>query len=290
MVMKKQIMYQVDAFASQLFQGNPAAVCPLTNWLSDADMQAIAAENNLSETAFILPKTDGYHIRWFTPNSEVALCGHATLASAFIIFECLGYSKDTIIFYSQSGELRVKKMGQFLQMDFPALLYTKTIPSSELLNAINIKPKEVYESTFDLMLIFDHEEEVKAAQLDLNAIANIQTRGVILSAPGKHTDCYSRCFYPGCDVPEDPVTGSAHCVIVPYWSERLSKKKIHARQGLKRQGELFCEVNLDRVLLSGSCQLYLEGHIFIPDSNDENHSPVDLISMKNSKFSKEVSE
>lgn len=270
--MKKQIIYQVDAFASKLFYGNPAAVCPLTDWLSDAEMQSIAAENNLSETAFILPVTDDYQIRWFTPNSEVALCGHATLASAFIIFEYLSYPKDTIIFHSQSGELRVKKMGQLLQMDFPALPYTKVIPKPELLNAINMKPKEVYQSTFDMMLIFDREEEVKIAQLDLNAIANIQARGVILSAPGSNSDIYSRCFYPGCDVPEDPVTGSAHCVIVPYWSERLGKKKIHACQGLKRHGELFCEVNLDRVLLSGTCQLYLEGHIFIPDVNGEGHS------------------
>lgn len=230
-------------------------------------MQAIAAENNLSETAFILQDSDDYQIRWFTPNTEVALCGHATLASAFVIFELLNYQKDEIIFHSQSGELRVRKKGDLLQMDFPALPYRKTIPTPALLAALDVKPKEVYESTFDMMLIFDDEAEVKAAQLDLNAIANIQKRGIILSAPGSSSDIYSRCFYPGCDVPEDPVTGSAHCVLAPYWSERLGKKKIHAYQGLRRQGELFCEVHLDRVLLSGLCQLYLEGHIFIPDSN-----------------------
>lgn len=264
--MKKQLIYQVDAFASKLFFGNPAAVCPLTHWLSDIQMQLIAAENNLSETAFIVQESDGYRIRWFTPNTEVALCGHATLASAFIVFEFLNYKKDTIIFQSQSGELRVKKMDNLLQMDFPKLPYTKITPVSTLLDAINVKPQEIYESTFDMMLIFADEEEVKAAQPDLKTIAKIQKRGIILSAPGHNSDCYSRCFYPGCNVPEDPVTGSAHCVIVPYWSERLGKKKIHARQGLQRQGELLGEVNLNRVLLSGSCQLYLEGNIFLPDS------------------------
>lgn len=264
--MIKQPIYQVDAFASKLFSGNPAAVCPLTHWLNDAQMQFIATENNLSETAFILLENDTYYIRWFTPNTEVALCGHATLASAFIIFEFLNYQKDTIIFHSQSGELRVRKVEPFLQLDFPILPYTEVTPPAELLQAMNVKPREVYESTFDRMLIFREEDEVKAARLDLNAIANIQKQGVILSAPGSDSDIYSRCFYPGCDVPEDPVTGSAHCVIVPYWSERLSKKQLHARQGLGRQGELFCEIKGNRVLLSGLCQLYLEGHIFVPNT------------------------
>lgn len=264
--MKKQPIYQIDAFTSVLFGGNPAAVCPLNEWLSDAQMQAIAAENNLSETAFILSEGEYYHIRWFTPNTEVALCGHATLASAYVIFENLGHKKSPIIFKSKSGELRVHKNGNLLTLDFPALPYKKIEASAQLLNAIDIKPQEIYESTFDLLLIYAHEDEVRKIKLDLNEVARFNNRGMILSAPAKDVDIYSRCFYPGCDVPEDPVTGSAHCVITPYWSQRLGKKKLRARQGLKRQGELLCEINHDRVLLSGSCQLYLQGDIFLTDS------------------------
>lgn len=265
--MKKQPIYQIDAFTSELFGGNPAAVCPLTHWLSDVQMQAIAAENNLSETAFIVKEENHYQIRWFTPNTEVALCGHATLASAFVIFEFLNHSNDTIIFQSKSGELRVKKNDRMLQLDFPALPYAKITPVQALLDAVSIQPKEVYESSFDLLLIFQHERDVQQIELDLTAIRKLPYRGIILSAPSNSNtiDVYSRCFYPACDVSEDPVTGSAHCVIVPFWSERLSKKKINARQGLKRQGELFCEFNQDRVFLSGSCQLYLQGDIFLPN-------------------------
>jgi PhzF family phenazine biosynthesis protein len=262
--MKKQPIYQIDAFSSELFSGNPAAVCPLSHWLSDDQMQSIAAENNLSETAFILPEDEHYQIRWFTPNTEVALCGHATLASAFVVFEFLGHKKEQIVFKSKSGELRVKKNASLLQMDFPALTYTKITPLPSLLKALKVRPVEVYESTFDLLIILENELDVKEARPDLYAISELNNRGVILSAPASQADVYSRCFYPGCDVPEDPVTGSAHCVIAPYWSSRLGKNKIHAIQGLKRKGELLCEVARDRVLLSGSCQLYLQGHIFLP--------------------------
>lgn len=262
--MKNQVMYQVDAFTSQLFGGNPAAVCPLKEWLSDDLMQAIAGENNLSETAFIVEEGERYRIRWFTPNSEVALCGHATLASAYVVFEMLEQHGEKVVFDSLSGELLVARRGEQLQMDFPALPYTQIEPLPALLAAMNITPQAVYESTFDLLLIFDDETEVERAKLDLNAISLLQSRGVILSAPSSKVDVYSRCFYPGCDVPEDPVTGSAHCVIAPYWSERLGKNTIHALQGLKRQGQLTCEVTGQRVLLSGSCQLYLQGNIFLP--------------------------
>ena len=262
--MKRQNLYQVDAFTSELFGGNPAAICPLTDWLSDELMQSIAAENNLSETAYFVKNGDRYHIRWFTPNAEVALCGHATLASAFVISEFLRDKKDTIIFDSKSGELRVNKKDQLFQLDFPALPYNKITPPADLLKSIQPHPQEVYQSTFDLLLIYDHEEAIQNAEVDLYAISQRQERGIILSSPSSTHDIYSRCFYPGCDVPEDPVTGSAHCVITPYWSQRLGKKIIHALQGGKRQGELLCEVNQDRVLLSGACQLYLEGHIFLP--------------------------
>lgn len=263
--MKKQPIYQVDAFTSTLFNGNPAGVCPLESWLDNDVMQAIAQENNLSETAFIVLQDNQYQIRWFTPKKEVALCGHATLASAFVLFELLDYPHDEVIFNSQSGLLRVKKDGNFLQMDFPALPYHEITPGDELLKAVNVVPHAVFNSTFDLLMIFNHEQEVQQAKLDLNAIAKLPYRGVILSAPAKLADIYSRCFYPGCDVPEDPVTGSAHCVLAPYWSDRLGKKKIHARQGGNRQGELWCEIKADCVLLSGRCQLYLEGRISIPE-------------------------
>ncbi|KTD57660.1 PhzF family phenazine biosynthesis protein [Legionella shakespearei] len=262
--MKKQQMYQVDAFAGKLFGGNPAAVCPLTHWLDDELMQSIAAENNLSETAFIVPTGEHYEIRWFTPNTEVALCGHATLASAFVLFEFLNYKHDEILFRSKSGELRVRKAGDLLQMDFPALTYTKIDPTPSLLEAVKVNPVEVYESTFDMLFILDNEEEVTQANPDLQAIGKLNSRGIILSAPTNRADVYSRCFYPGCDVPEDPVTGSAHCVIAPYWCNRLGKNSIHALQGGKRQGELWCEIRNDRVLLSGTCQLYLEGTIVLP--------------------------
>lgn len=260
--MKKLQLFQIDAFASYLFGGNPAAVCPLETWISDEQMQSIATENNLSETAFIVPQGNEYEIRWFTPNSEVALCGHATLASAFVLFECLGFQKEEILFHSKSGELKVKKVGDVLQMDFPALPFERMSLDAPFCKSLNLEPQEVYDSTFDLLFIFKTEQEVKEACPDLQAISRLNKRGVILSAPGTQADVYSRCFYPGCDVPEDPVTGSAHCVITPYWCERLGKKKINAVQGLKRQGELTCEIINERVILSGSCQLYLQGHLF----------------------------
>lgn len=263
--MKKLNLYQVDAFATAVFKGNPAAVCPLGAWLTDQQMQRIAEENNVSETAFFVPDGNHFHIRWFTPNTEVALCGHATLASSFILFEHLNYSGSEIVFQSQSGELRVTKQNNQLQMDFPALPYKKIIPSKALLNAMNVQPREVYQSTFDLLCIFDDESEVQKAHLDLFAISQLEHRGLILSAPGTTTDVYSRCFYPACNVSEDPVTGSAHCVIAPYWCERLNKNTITALQGLKRQGSLHCEIHKDRVLLSGTCHLYMHGTIFIPN-------------------------
>lgn len=262
--MKMLNLYQVDAFATSIFNGNPAGVCPLEQWLPDQQMQAIAEENNLSETAFLVPDGDHFQIRWFTPNTEVDLCGHATLASAFVLFEFLKYQGSEIIFQSKSGELRVLKKNNQLQMDFPALSYKKISASDALLNAMNVQPAEVYESKFDLLCIFNDESQVQQAQLDLFAISQMDHRGIILSAPSATVDVYSRCFYPGCNVPEDPVTGSAHCVIAPYWCERLNKNHIRAVQGLKRQGALDCEVAGDRVLLSGTCHLYMQGTIFIP--------------------------
>lgn len=264
--MKKLKLYQVDAFSTSIFTGNPAAVCILDNWLSEQQMQLIASENNLSETAFIVPNQEYFDIRWFTPATEVDLCGHATLASAYVLFEKLGYQQAEIIFQSKSGELRVTKQHQHLQMDFPALPYESITPSSALLEALQTKPQAVYKSTFDLLCIYQHESEVSDAVPDLFALSQLPYRGIIFTALCKDGSIYSRCFYPACNVPEDPVTGSAHCVIAPFWCERLNQPRIRARQGLKRQGELLCEVKGNRVLITGTCHLFFEGTIYIPES------------------------
>jgi len=256
-------IYQVDAFASKLFHGNPAAVCPLPEWVSDAQMQNIAAENNLSETSFIVKEKQGYGIRWFTPNTEVDLCGHATLAAAFVIFNFLETDSDLIKFHSKSGELIVKRNQNLLQMDFPALPYRKIENSEELLKLSDIQPEHFFQSKFDLLCVFKNQQEVFKAQPDLEKMAKLNYRGVIFSSVGDKTDIYSRCFYPKCGVPEDPVTGSAHCVLMPYWAESLQKKKITALQGLHRQGDLVCELVGERVILSGECQLYLVGKIYL---------------------------
>ena len=261
--MKSLKIFQVDAFASAVFQGNPAAVCPLDTWLTDTQMQSIAAENNLSETVFFVPQGEGFHIRWFTPNEEIALCGHATLAAAYILFDHLGFNGSKLIFSSLSGELIVQKTAQGLVMDFPELPYHE-IELTPQWQSLNLKrPAQVFKSRFDLMFVYGDAADVQEAHPDLNAVAALDYRGLILTAPGINTDIYSRCFYPGCDVPEDPVTGSAHCVIAPFWCERLAKPEVTARQGGKRQGELSCVVKAGRVLLYGTCHLYLEGIIHL---------------------------
>ncbi len=268
--MIKQPIFLIDAFTSTLYTGNPAAVCPLEYWLDDAVMQRIAQKNNLSETAFIVAEGQDYQIRWFTPKTEVDLCGHATLASAFVLFELLKRQEQELVFKSKSGPLTIKRKGNLLQMDFPGLPFTKVEPNAELIEAIGIIPDEIYQSKFDRLCIFNEAASIKKAKPDLNALANMSYRGIILSAPGLESDVYSRCFYPSCDVPEDPVTGSAHCVIAPYWCARLNKKRIHGYQGGgNRQGELWCEINQDRVILSGYSQLYMQGEICVSSVQKE---------------------
>lgn len=254
--------YQVDAFTRQPFFGNPAAVCVLDAWPGDNLMQNIAAENNLSETAFILRSDQGYELRWFTPNMEVDLCGHATLASAFVVFEFLQPEWEQVSFFTASGPLIVNRDDQGrLSMDFP----TTEADSVECLpiieQALGEKPSEVYLSR-DLLAVFDSEQQVMALQPDFDKIKQIPgALGVIATAEGEQTDFVSRFFAPLAGVPEDPVTGSAHCTLIPYWAKRLGKNTLHARQGLLRGGALYCEYRGDRVLISGFATLYLSGQI-----------------------------
>ncbi len=255
-------LYQVDAFTDHLFAGNPAAVCPLGGWLPDELLQKIAAENNLSETAFFVPREDGYRIRWFTPRVEVDLCGHATLASAWVLFHSLAYHGDAIRFHSASGLLRVQREGPWLELDFPASP-PRPCPAPDLLaRGLGREPLAVLRSDDCLALLTD-EDEVRALTPDFALLARLDCRGIIVTAPGKATDFVSRFFAPGVGIPEDPVTGSAHCTLTPFWAERLGKDRLRARQLSSRGGELDCELRGNRVLIRGRATLYLEGTIHI---------------------------
>ncbi len=257
-------LYQVDAFAEQPFAGNPAAVCVLTEWLDDQVLQNIAAENNLSETAYIVPAVSDYELRWFTPDTEVDLCGHATLASALVIFEYLATDLQSVRFVTASGVLTVSKTEDgLLAMDFPS----READSIELLpvveQALGARPDEVLLAR-DLLAVFEHEQQIMALRPDFELVRQIpDALGVIVTAPGLTTDFVSRFFAPLAGVPEDPVTGSAHCTLIPYWAKRLGKASLHAWQGLERGGELFCEYRGPRVLISGHAVVYLTGYISI---------------------------
>lgn len=256
-------IYQVDAFAEKTFEGNPAAVVPLTQWLDDETLLKIAAENNLAETAFFVPKGDKFHLRWFTPTVEVPLCGHATLATAFTLFTQLDYPKDQIIFETKSGDLTVKRNGDVLTMDFPQ----KPPVPCNIPNGIEeamggIKVLEAHKNRFCLLVVED-ENDVINAKPDLGAIAKIEPGDFILSARSKTYDFVSRCFAPVHGIPEDPVTGSAHCVSAPFWGQRLGKTTLHARQVSKRGGNMTCVLNGNRVELSGTAVLYSKGEIYL---------------------------
>lgn len=257
-------MYQVDAFTDTLFGGNPAAVCLLDNWTEEQIMQAIAAENNLAETAFIVPDGDDFEIRWFTPETEVDLCGHATLASAHVLFNHLNYSGDQIHFKSlHSGSLFVTKKGNELQLDFPQD-ETKPISIPQLLtDAFGTKPLEALEGKTDYLLIFESQKQIENFSPDLELISKVGKRGVIVSAKGENVDFVSRFFAPQSGINEDPVTGSAHTTLVPYWADKLKKTKLSAKQLSKRGGDLNCELNNDRVLIAGKAITYLIGEITI---------------------------
>jgi PhzF family phenazine biosynthesis protein len=258
-------IYQVDAFTREVFHGNPAAVCPLTEWLPDNTMQRIAAENNLAETAFFVPRGDVYELRWFTPTTEVPLCGHATLASSFVIFHCLGVNADTINFISpHSGALSVTRQGDLLVLDFPAFPFAEIETPAGMSEALGRAPLKVWRAQKTwLMALFAHESDIAGMAPDLAAVNKLPGREIIVTAPGRESDFVVRMFGPAIGIPEDPVTGGIQCVLTPYWSEVLGKQKVHARQLSARGGELYCEMAGNRVKIGGHAALYLKGEIYI---------------------------
>lgn len=255
-------IYQVDAFSSGVFSGNPAAICPLQNWLPDETLQAIAAENNLSETAYFVRNGDGFHLRWFTPGCEVDLCGHATLASAYVLFHELGEKGELLRFHTKSGELRVKRDGDLLALDFPARPPVEVGRNDELLEALGGNAQKVLGAR-DYLVRYATEEEVRALAPNMEKVAAMDRFAVIVTAPGNDCDFVSRFFAPAKGVPEDPVTGSAHCTLIPYWAQQLGKTTLHARQVGRRGGELFCKLNGDRVEIAGRGALFLRGTIYV---------------------------
>lgn len=256
--------FEVDAFASKPFAGNPAGVCPLKHWLADATMQNIAAENNLSETAFFVPRGGDYELRWFTPTVEIDLCGHATLASAFVLFSELGWQGDAVQFHSKSGPLVVRRQNDVLTLDFPSRPPGPVTTPEGLIRGLGKKPIEVLKAR-DYFAVFATAEEVRSLNPDFGLLGMLDEK-VIVTAPGVDCDFVSRFFAPTAGVPEDPVTGSAHCTLIPYWSRRLGKTKLFARQVSKRGGELFCELAGERVLIGGKAVLYSRGQIEIDDA------------------------
>lgn len=257
-------LYQIDAFADGPFTGNPAAVCPLDAWLPADTMQAIAAENNLSETAFFVPEGDFYRLRWFTPSVEVDLCGHATLASAFVVFSYLEPARDRVTFQTEkAGVLTVGRDGEALVLDFPSRPPLSCPMSDELAAALG-KPPAMLLASRDYLAVYDREDEIAALTPDFAALAALDRFAVIVTAPGSDgIDFVSRFFAPAGGVPEDPVTGSAHCTLIPYWAKRLGKSRLKARQLSWRGGRLSCRLCGDRVTIAGRAVLYLEGTITI---------------------------
>ncbi|AOY88300.1 isomerase [Marinobacter salinus] len=261
-------IYQVDAFTDRLFGGNPAAVMPLQEWLPDETLLALAGENNLSETAFFLPLSNDddtdFHIRWFTPGVEVRLCGHATLATAWVIFNKLGWKKDSVRFQSKSGPLGVEQHNEgWLALDFPNLAFEQRETPSILREALSGVPDTAFfvPSDTNYMVVLDSEAAVRAAQPDLRTLTKLGNQGLIVTAKGDQCDFVSRYFAPGAGIDEDPVTGSIHSVLVPYWADVLGKTGMHARQVSERGGELRCELKGDRVSIAGQAAFFMEGKV-----------------------------
>jgi len=259
----KQKMYQVDAFADTLFSGNPAAVCVLTSWLPEEVMQKIAMENNLAETAFLVKEGNRYLIRWFTPELEVDLCGHATLASAFVLFHYYDVTDSTLeLFSSRSGELSVTKEADGnLTLNFPSdeLIEVADIP--HLKEALSSQPTKIFKGKTDYMLIYDEQQDIEKIAPNFFLLDKVAARGIIVTAPGEEVDFVSRFFAPQCGISEDPVTGSAHTSLTPYWAKTLGKNKLIAKQLSSRGGTILCEYLGDRVKISGKVVPYLEGEI-----------------------------
>jgi len=254
-------MYQVDAFAENVFSGNPAAVVSLEKWIPDETMQNIAMENNLSETAFFIPAENGFQIRWFTPNAEVNLCGHATLAAAHVLFNHLNYSEKEIQFESRSGILRVKKKEGWLILNFPASYVNETAISEKIKEAFSILPQKVFRGRDDIMLVFQNEEEILNLKPHFHKIIEIDARGIIVTAKSDEFDFVSRFFAPAVGVNEDPVTGSAHTMLIPYWAKTLAKNTLSAKQVSARGGILKCKYLNSRVEIGGKAVTYFTGEI-----------------------------
>ncbi len=259
----KEKIYQVDAFSDTVFGGNPAAVCILNEWLPAELMQKIAAENNLAETAFVVKRESDFEIRWFTPAIEVALCGHATLASAHVLFEYFNHEKPTIKFFSaQSGNLSVTKNNDLLTLNFPQDILKKVDPPQDILDAFKKTPLEIYKGKTDYLLLYENQKDIEDSDPNHYILKNSEARGIMITAPGNKVDFVSRFFAPGSGIDEDPVTGSAHTTLTPFWSERLGKNKLTAQQLSKRKGNLLCELAGDRVKISGKAITYLIGEIY----------------------------
>ena len=260
-------IYQVDAFASRTFEGNPAAVCPLDAWLADDVMQSIAAENNLSETAFFVPENERFSIRWFTPTTEVDLCGHATLASAYVLFNNLDFDGNRIEFSSKSGVLSVSRDDDRLVLDFPSQPPESCDTPKEIVAAFGMEPVECLKAA-DYVVIFENAEQIRSANPNLEILKGLDGRGVIISAVADQYDFVARFFAPNAGISEDPVTGSAYTQLVPYWAKKTAKTSFHAKQVSSRGGELHCELVGDRVRIAGKAVQYLEGTIEIERSSD----------------------
>lgn len=255
--------YQVDAFTERTFGGNPAGVCPLESWLPDDVLQRVAAENNLAETAFFTRQPDCFHLRWFTPIVEMDLCGHATLASAFVLFSELGHSERSVRFQTRSGLLAAERNGEIIELDFPSCAPERCAPPQELARALGREPREVLRSR-DFLAVYDSQAEVAALNPDMALLARLNCLGVIVTAPGKDADFVSRFFAPRAGIPEDPATGSSHSTLIPFWAERLGKTELFARQISPRGGEIYCRLLGDRVGIGGRAVIYCRGQLEIP--------------------------
>jgi PhzF family phenazine biosynthesis protein len=262
--MHKLSLYQVDTFSQNVFQGNSAAVCPLDVWLDDAIMQSIAMENNLSETAFFVKNKGIYDIRWFTPTVEVDLCGHATIASAYVLFEELNFVDNTIVFQSKSGELKVSKDQDKYVLDFPRQQASPCATPEPIQQTFGDSVQTCLKAE-DYIVVLKDEQDVVHAKPDLNVLKKLDLRGVCITATAKDYDFVSRFFAPNCGIDEDPVTGSSFTQLAPYWAEVLGRKNLTAKQVSKRGGEVWCELADDRVLIAGYASLYLEGYVYIND-------------------------